>query len=106
MSKISSILIVVVVLSILIYLSYHKKKEQIDYDSLIKKIELKNDSLLKQIELDKIEIGKIEKRFDSLEQVKNKIIVKYKEKENEIDKGSSAYLVNEFKDIFASGGIK
>jgi hypothetical protein len=83
-----------------------KKRSDVNFKEAIANIERQNDSLLKSVEQDKKEIYKFNKRIDSLEEVKNKIIVKYKFKENEIDKSSSAHLVNEFKDIFASSGIK
>jgi hypothetical protein len=83
-----------------------KKRNDVNFKEAIAHIERQNDSLLKSVEQDKKEIEKFNRRVDSLEEVKNKIIVKYKFKENEIDKSSSAHLVNEFKDIFASSGIK
>lgn len=105
MNKISWILIGL--MFIFIYLIADlKKRSDVNFKEAIAHIERQNDSLLKSVEQDKKEIEKFNRRVDSLEEVKNKIIVKYKFKENEIDKSSSAHLVNEFKDIFAGCGIK
>lgn len=105
MNKILAILIAV--MFVFIYLIADlKKQSDVNFKEAIAHIERQNDSLLKSVEQDKKEIEKFNRRVDSLEEVKNKIIVKYKFKENEIDKSSSAHLVNEFKDIFASSGIK
>jgi predicted RNase H-like nuclease (RuvC/YqgF family) len=99
--------ILIAVMFVFIYLIADlKKRSDVNFKEAIAHIERQNDSLLKSIEQDKKEIEKFNRRVDSLEEVKNKIIVKYKFKENEIDKSSSAHLVNEFKDIFAGCGIK
>ena len=105
MNKISWILIGLMLIFIYLIADF-KKRSDVNFKEAIANIERQNDSLLKSVEQDKKEIYKFNKRIDSLEEVKNKIIVKYKFKENEIDKSSSAHLVNEFKDIFASSGIK
>jgi hypothetical protein len=104
-NKISWILIGLMLIFIYLIADF-KKRSDVNFKEAIANIERQNDSLLKSVEQDKKEIYKFNKRIDSLEEVKNKIIVKYKFKENEIDKSSSAHLVNEFKDIFASSGIK
>ena len=105
MNKISWILIGLMLIFIYLIADF-KKQSDVNFKEAIAHIERQNDSLLKSVEQHKKEIEKFNKRVDSLEEVKNKIIVKYKFKENEIDKSSSAHLVNEFKDIFASSGIK
>lgn len=93
--------------AIFVYFYFEKQStQQKNFNEIVERIERQNDSLLKSIELDKEQIIKYNAKVDSLEKVKNKVIVKYKEKENEIDKGSSAYLVSEFESIFASSGIE
>ena len=105
MNKVTLILIGLMLIFIYLIADF-KKRSDANFKEAIAHIERQNDSLLKSVEQDKKEIEKFNRRVDSLEEVKNKIIVKYKYKENEIDKSSSAHLVNEFKDIFASSGIK
>lgn len=108
MIKVNKVLIgIVLVALVFLYLVADlKKRTDVQFKEVIAHIERQNDSLLKSVEQDKKEIEKFNQRVDSLEQLKNKVIVRYKYKENEIDKSSSAHLVNEFKDIFASSGIK
>lgn len=105
MNKISWILIGLMLIFIYLIADF-KNRSDVNFKEAIAHIERQNDSLLKSVEQDKKEIYKFNKRIDSLEELKNKVIIKYKFKENEIDKSSSAHLVNEFKDIFTSSGIK
>jgi len=77
-----------------------------DYEKEINNLKTINSNILSEVELDKIVIKSYEKTIDSLAQVKKKVITKYIQKTNEIDKANTVELVNEFNSIFSSANIK
>jgi len=65
-----------------------------------------NELLLFDVTALKDSIKINQQQIDSLSKEKNKIVIKYKTKINEIDKFNSVQLVNEFDSIFSSANIK
>ena len=91
---------------ILYSITTFQKEYYEDYQKEIDNLKTINSNILNEIELDKIVIKSYEKTIDSLAQVKKKIITKYIQKTNEIDKANTVELVNEFNSIFSSANIK
>ena len=77
-----------------------------DYKIEIDSLNTINDSLLSEIKYHNLEIERYKQEISYLGNKKEKIIIKYKTKVDEIEKLSNNSLVNEFDSIFAKFNIK
>jgi hypothetical protein len=71
-----------------------RKEMKTDYEERIKKRELIIQSLRKDNQLKKIEIDKMNDKIDSLDKIKNKIIIKYVDRIKEIKVMDSEKIKN------------
>lgn len=86
-----------------------KKDPLLNQDFIQRQQELldrENDSLLKELYLQKEINSKIKVENDSLQSLKSKVKIIYKNKYNEIDKSYSAAISSEFDSVFAASNIK
>lgn len=89
--------------------TFFYKNDYIDrrnYKEEINAITKINDSLLIEIKNYKIQIKEYEQEISYLGNQKEKVIIKYKTKVDEIEKLSNNSLVNEFDSIFAKFNVK
>lgn len=80
--------------------AYHKVQKDIDECKVLSD-SLEGVNRLHELEIDSLnlEIGIVQKRLDSLKKQRNKIIVEYVSKYEEIDSASADALLDEFKSI-------
>lgn len=110
--NVKDILVIVIITSLIFYIytsndSYVHNNRNLDglrkeCDSLTNV----NEYLMFDVISLKDSIKQNEQQIDSLKNERNKIVIKYKTKINEIDKFNSVQLVNEFDSIFSSANIK
>jgi len=100
------ILIIINVIFLFTFFLKNNYTDLRDYDGEIKTIKKINDSLLIEIKNLKIEIEQREQEISYLGHQKEKVIIKYIQRTNEIDKANCVELVNEFNNIFTSANIK
>lgn len=76
-------------------------------DAEVNQLKRTNDSLLNEVKKNDEKIKQFQVKIDSISLVKNKIQIKYIQKQNEINNYSANALVSEFDSIFANiNGIK
>jgi len=103
------IIFILIIINVIFLFTFFLKKNYTDlrdYDGEIKTIKKINDSLLIEIKNLKIEIEQREQEISYLGHQKEKVIIKYIQRTNEIDKANCVELVNEFNNIFTSANIK
>lgn len=81
---------------------YDKELIEKQVDDLKKRNEILNKEITEQANI----ILDFRNQIDSLENVKNKEIIKYVEKSNEIDAANVSDVISEFNGIFTNNGIK
>jgi hypothetical protein len=107
--NLQTIIAILIIINVIFFYAFFLKNETIDrrdYKGEINEITKINDSLKAEIELDKIVIARYEQELKILENKKEKVIIKYKTKVDEIEKLSNNSLVNEFDSIFAKFNVK
>jgi CRISPR/Cas system CMR-associated protein Cmr5 small subunit len=103
------IIFILIIINVIFLFTFFLKNETIDrrdYKGEINAITKINDSLLIEIKNYKIQIKEYEQEISYLGNQKEKVIIKYKTKVDEIEKLSNNSLVNEFDSIFAKFNIK
>jgi hypothetical protein len=103
------IIFILIIINVIFLFTFFFKNETIDrrnYKEEINAITKINDSLLIEIKNYKIQIKEYEQEISYLGNKKEKVIIKYKTKVDEIEKLSNNSLVNEFDSIFAKFNIK
>jgi CRISPR/Cas system CMR-associated protein Cmr5 small subunit len=107
--NIQFIIFILIIINVIFLFTFFFKSETIDrrnYKEEINAITKINDSLLIEIKNYKIQIKEHEQEISYLGNQKEKVIIKYKTKVNEIEKLSNNSLVNEFDSIFAKFNVK
>lgn len=101
---------VVFITCLVITLSYLINKldgKETNTDAEVSQLKRVNDSLLNEVKKNDEKIKQFQVKIDSISLVKNKIQIKYIQKQNEINNYSANALVSEFDSIFANiNGIK
>ena len=103
------IIFILIIINVIFLFTFFFKSETIDrrnYKEEINAIIKINDSLLIEIKNYKIQIKEYEQEISYLGNQKEKVIIKYKTKVDEIEKLSNNSLVNEFDSIFAKFNVK
>ena len=103
------IIFILIIINVIFLFTFFFKNETIDrrnYKEEINAITKINDSLLIEIKNYKIQIKEYEQEISYLGHQKEKVIIKYKTKVDEIEKLSNNSLVNEFDSIFAKFNVK
>jgi len=103
------IIFILIIINVIFLFTIFFKNETIDrrnYKEEINAITKINDSLLIEIKNYKIKIKEYEQEISYLGNQKEKVIIKYKTKVNEIEKLSNNSLVNEFDSIFAKFNVR
>ncbi len=103
------IFVLCIALAILSYIAFGGK--EIIYDDKftkeqLKKLEESNKKLWSEVSELELSADKKQKRIDSLESLKPKIVIQYEKRYKEIDNASAISIVNEFKGIFAKDSIR
>lgn len=103
------IIFILIIINVIFLFTFFYKNDYIDrrnYKEEINAITKINDSLLIEIKNYKIQIKEYEQEISYLGNQKEKVIIKYKTKVDEIEKLSNNSLVNEFDSIFAKFNVK
>lgn len=103
------LIFILIIINVVFLFTFFLKNDYIDtrdYKEEINAITKINDSLLLEIKIYKSKIEEYEQEISYLGNKKEKVIIKYKTKVDEIEKLSNNNLVNEFDSIFAKFNIK
>lgn len=103
------IIFILIIINVIFLFTFFFKNDTIDrgnYKEEVNAINKINDSLLIEIKNYKIQIKEYEQEISYLGNQKEKVIIKYKIKVDEIEKLSNNSLVNEFDSIFAKFNVK
>tara|TARA_R110000868_G_scaffold222709_1_gene474551 strand:- start:312 stop:653 length:342 start_codon:yes stop_codon:yes gene_type:complete len=103
------IIFILIIINVIFLFTFFLKNNYTDirdYKSEINEITKINDSLLIEIKNYKSQIKSYEQEISYLGNQKEKVIIKYIQKTNEIDKANCVELVNEFNIIFTGANIK
>jgi hypothetical protein len=103
------IICLVVALAVVSWIAFKQPPPPYD-DTLIKsetkRLQRSNDSLMAHIGIITVDNARRDRKIDSLESLKPKIITKYDTIYKRIDNANSVSIANEFTSVFADANVK